>query len=84
MSLSSLSSFVHSYPPNNTSPNFHNNSENLNTNSQLIQESNQEEKIKKNSSEKRNPKSFFSDCAVCGQQARCHNFGVKCCHGNLI
>ncbi|KAL7078856.1 hypothetical protein ACQ4LE_001971 [Meloidogyne hapla] len=22
----------------------------------------------------------FSDCRVCGQQAKCHNFGVKCCH----
>uniref|UniRef100_A0A914NAA4 Nuclear receptor domain-containing protein n=1 Tax=Meloidogyne incognita TaxID=6306 RepID=A0A914NAA4_MELIC len=80
MSLASLSSFVHSYSPNNTSPNFQNNSANLNNNPQLIQESNQEEKIKGNLSEKRNPKSFFSDCAVCGQQARCHNFGVKCCH----
>ncbi|CAK5113121.1 unnamed protein product [Meloidogyne enterolobii] len=85
--LLASSSHVYSptlYPPNNPST-FQNNSKDLNNNSQLIQEANQEEanqgeKPKENLNEKRNPKSFFSDCRVCGQQAKCHNFGVKCCH----
>ena len=81
------------YPPNNPST-FQNNSKDLNNNSQLTQESNQVEcnqveanqgeKPKEKLNEKRNPKSFFSDCRVCGQQAKCHNFGVKCCHGKII
>uniref|UniRef100_A0A1I8BW46 Nuclear receptor domain-containing protein n=1 Tax=Meloidogyne hapla TaxID=6305 RepID=A0A1I8BW46_MELHA len=81
MLLASSSSQTFSYPLNIT-PTFGNNSTNLNNNSQLIQKLNKTENLKSGEflNEGKNQKAFLSNCKVCGQQAKCHNFGVKCCH----
>ncbi|KAF7635845.1 hypothetical protein Mgra_00004755 [Meloidogyne graminicola] len=54
--------------------------------SQLINSLNLKQQFKEskyfieNKKIKRRQKMPYSKCRVCGQQAKCHNFGVKCCH----
>ena len=84
LSTTPTSQIFSNCPVPNNNPNFENISINLNNNFQhSIQESTESENLEKNLKEGKRQRTF-SDCRVCGQQAKCHNFGVKCCHGNKI